>query len=74
MKHTFDIEVTDTFCGQPNYSWVKRYTYMASSFLGAIQQLAREHGAGWSKEYDIGDMAKYKLSGACIVAFVTFKG
>ena len=22
--HTYDIEYTDTFCGEANYSWVKR--------------------------------------------------
>lgn len=70
---TFDIEVTDTFGGEANYSWVRRYTYKAKSMLGAIQQLARQHGAGWSKDYDTGDMARYNLNGSAICAFVTFK-
>ena len=71
--HTFDIEVTDTFGGEANYSWVRRYTYTAKSFLGAINKLAREHGAGWAKAYDTGDMARYNLTGAAICAFVTYK-
>lgn len=73
MKQTFDIEVTDTFGGEANYSWVRRYTYKANSILGAIQQLARQHGVGWVKEYDTGDTARYNLTGSAICAFVTFK-
>lgn len=23
---TWDVEVTDTFCGEANYAWVRRYT------------------------------------------------
>ncbi len=72
--NTYDIEVTDTFGGEANYSWVRRYTYTAKSFLGAIQKLAREHGGGWSKDYDTGDMARYNLSGSAVCAFVTYKG
>jgi len=73
MQHTFEIEVTDTFGGEANYSWVRRYTYKAKSKLGAIQQLAREHGAGWSKDFDSGDMARYNLKNSAICAFVSFK-
>lgn len=71
---TFDIEITDTYGGEANYSWVQRYTYKATSFLGAIHQMAREHGKGWRLSYDVGDMACYKLTGACVVAFVTYRG
>jgi hypothetical protein len=72
MKHTFKIEITDTFGGDANYSWVRRYTYKAKSFLGAIQKLAREHGSGWVKDYDTGDMARYTLTGACVCCFITY--
>ena len=71
--YTFEIEVTDTYGGEANYSWVKRYTYKASSFLGAIQQMAREHGGGWRKSYDAGDFARYNLHGACVAAFISIK-
>lgn len=70
--HKFNIEVTDTFGGEANYSWVRRYTCKAKSLRGAIQWLARNHGAGWIKDCDTGDMARYNLSGACICAFVTY--
>jgi len=70
LKQLFKIEVTDTFGGEANYSWVKRYEFHAISPLGAMQMLAREQGAGWTKDYDTGDVARYNLKGACICAFV----
>jgi len=69
--HTFKIEVTDTFGGEANYSWVRRYEYKANNFRGAINKLAREYGAGWRKAYDTGDMARFNLRGACVCAFVS---
>lgn len=68
----YEIEITDTFGGEANYSWVKRYQYKAKSALGAIQKLAREHGGGWRKEWDSGDSARYNLNGACVCCFVTY--
>ena len=69
--HTNHIEVTDTFGGEANYSWVRRYTYEAKSFLGAIQKLAREHGGGWKLDYSTGDLVRYNLRNACVCCFVT---
>jgi hypothetical protein len=68
---TFKIEVTDTYGGEANYSWVRRYEYKASSPRGAIQMLAREHGAGWRQAFDTGDTVRYNLAGCCICCFVT---
>ena len=68
---TFHIEVTDTFGGEANYSWVRRYQYDAKSVLGAIQKLARDYGGGWRLDYDAGDIARYNLMGAAICCFVT---
>ena len=70
----FYIEVTDTFSGEVNYSWVRRYKYEAKSVLGAIQKLARDYGGGWRLDYDTGDIARYNLLGAAICCFVTFDG
>lgn len=67
---TYHIEVTDTFGGEANYYWKKEWITDASSFQGAISKLARSEGAGWRKEWDVGDTARYNLSGACVCAFV----
>lgn len=68
--NTYQIEVTDTFSGDANYSWVRRYTYQSTSMRGAICQLAREHGSGWTFDHDNGNTARYNLRGACVCAFV----
>lgn len=70
-RDLYAIEVTDTYGGDPNYSWVRRYQYRAKSPRGAISAHARQHGAGWTIEYDDGDCARYNLRGAAICAFVT---
>lgn len=72
MKTLFNIEITDTFGGEANYSWVKRYQVKASSFRGAITALAKQHGAGWKLDYNAGDMARYNLKGAAVCAFVEY--
>jgi len=72
MKHTYQIEVTDTFGGEANYSWVNRYTVKAKSIRGAINALARQYGAGWRIDYECGDVARYTLQGACVCAFVEY--
>ena len=70
MKNTYEVEVTDTFGGEANYSWVRRYTYKAKSVVGAIRMLAREYNAGWRKEYSSNDLTRYNLKGANVCAFV----
>ena len=66
----FFVELTDTFGGEANYSWVKRYKVTASSFNGAIRKVAKDTYYRFRKEYDTGDMVKYKAIGACVCAFV----
>ena len=67
---TWNIEITDTFGGEANYCWVKRYTVQAKSILGAVQKVAREHGTGWKVDYSDGDFARYNLTNACVCMFV----
>lgn len=68
---TYTVEITDLFGGEANYSWVRRYTFRAHSFLGAIGMVAREYGSGWRKVLECGDYCQYKMQGACITAFLT---
>lgn len=67
----YNVEITDTFGGEANYSWVKRYTISAKSMRGAICKLARLYGDGWRLDYTTGDMARYNLKHACICLFIT---
>jgi len=41
-KQSFFVEITDTFGGEANYSWVKRFIVRASTFRGAISKVSKE--------------------------------
>jgi hypothetical protein len=66
----WDIEITDTFGDEANYSWVRRYRIEANTERGAINKLAKEYGAGWRKEYSTGDMSRYNLQGVCVCLLI----
>lgn len=72
LKHSFNIEVTDTYGGEANYCWVRRYTVKARSFRGAMQAFSRQYGGYWKKDYNLGDEARYNQRGACVCAFVSY--
>ena len=44
MKNQFLVEMTDTYGGEANYSWVNRFIVSASSELGAIGKVTRRTG------------------------------
>jgi hypothetical protein len=75
---TWNIEVTDTFGGEANYSWVRRYTVELpeGSPRAAIKRAAKrvagmtgERGA-WD---DYGDRYTFHPRGACVVMFVSYR-
>jgi hypothetical protein len=74
----FNIEVTDTFGGEPNYCWVKRGKTRAASRRGKIAAAKRLAGwEGWCrvKVEDCGDQLTIRptdTSGVCQIAFVTW--
>ena len=46
MQHFF-AEITDTFGGDANYSWVTRHKIKAASIRGALIRLNRDSGLGF---------------------------
>ena len=66
---TYNIEVTDTFGGEPNYSWARRYELEAKSYLGAIQKVSRIEGLNFRLTYSI-DLNRYDAKNACICVFI----
>lgn len=65
MTH-FYAEVTDTFSGEANYCWVRRYKIKASTFTGAIRKVP---GFKWRIDYG-DDMIRYNAIGAAVCCFV----
>lgn len=68
MKKLFYFEMTDTFGGETNYSWLHRFIVPAKSPLGAIQKISRETGFRYRF-----DGTFYRAKGACIVAYECFE-
>ena len=68
----FYVEVTDTFNGEANYVWVRRYIVSAKSELGAIRKVGREEGLPFRKEWDDGLCVRYYAKGMNIAAFVSY--
>lgn len=75
-----EIEVTDTFGGESNYTWVKRGTTSATTRRGIIKAVKRIAGwTGWCRvkvvaySGDIAEIRPTDASGVCQVAFVTWK-
>jgi hypothetical protein len=56
-------ELTDTFAGEANYSWITRFKVKAKSQRGAIQKLSREIGLNY--RYD-GVRYNSKSGATCI--------
>lgn len=64
-RDTYYIEVTDTFAGECNYCWLRRYRVKASSERGAMRVVGRYEGLSLR---DGG--YKWNAVGACIAAYV----
>lgn len=73
----YEIELTDTFGGEANYSWVRRGRFHAPDNAGRALlvrrgkkalNLTRRHVA-----HDYGDTIELRFPGACVVAFISHK-
>lgn len=52
---TYNVEITDLFCGQMNYSYCTRFTINAKSLLGAIQKISRKTGLNFRRQLGYGE-------------------
>ena len=43
----FYVEITDTFGGEANYSWVTRHKLKATTALGAMRRIGNDSGLSW---------------------------
>ena len=63
----FYAEVTDTFGGEANYTWVRRYKVKANTFTGAIRKVPE---ASWHLVSEYGDHRRYDSSTGLTCCFV----
>jgi hypothetical protein len=71
------VEVTDTFSGEANYVWVKRFAFDALGTLSRPALVRRvKRLAGWTGArclvVDYGDTIELRPYGQCLVAFINF--
>ena len=59
--NTFYFELTDTFGGDLNYCWLKRFKVNAKTLHGALCKLSKEIGFNFRN-----NGSYYKAKGACI--------
>jgi hypothetical protein len=70
MRDIFYVEVTDTFAGEANYSWVRRYKVHANTMRGAMLKVSRLLGVKAKRVMDTGDMHRYDFARSAVCAFV----
>ena len=69
-KQNYFVEMTDTYGGESNYSWVKRFLVKAVSMRGAISKVTRETGYHARLDYETPNIARYNATSASICYFV----
>ena len=70
MKNLYLIEVTDTYGGDANYSWVTRHLIRASSLRGAVNRFSRLSGMSWKCVDDFGDSRRYDSKSGATCFFI----
>jgi len=70
MKTLFFVEITDTFGGEANYSWVTRHIIRAKSPKGCANALARRSGLNWHCVDNYQDMKRYDSKSGATCAFI----
>ena len=71
----FNIEITDTFGGEANYSWVRRHSIEAPEKITALALVRRaKRKAEWNgircKVSRCGDTIEIRPVGMCCVLFI----
>ena len=77
MANLYYIEVTDTFGGEANYSWVRRHAYRTEKELSDLQIV--RHAKAWSgltgqncRRNEYNDTIELRPYGDCIVLFISW--
>lgn len=66
----FFIEITDTYGGEANYSWVTRHCVKATSPRGAMRRIGKDSGLNWRCVGDYGDAQRWDSTSGATCAFV----
>ena len=70
-QNLYFVEITDTYGGEVNYSWVTRHCVTASTMRGAMWKVSRDSGLSWHCVGDYGDNTRYDSKSGATCAFIT---
>lgn len=67
------VELTDTFGGEANYSWVTRVKVQAKTLPHALRRFSKDAGfvGRLRKQWDDGNAIRYDVQGACVCFFIS---
>ena len=66
------VEITDTFAGEANYSWVTRYKVTsAENENDAIIKISNESGINWIKQWDDWTVSRYDSESGLTCLFIS---
>ena len=68
--NTYSIELTDTFGGEANYSYVERFTIQAKSLRACVLKLGKETGYNWRLNSNYGESVRYDTTSGLTCAFI----
>lgn len=68
--NTYHIELTDTFGGEANYSYVKRFTITAKSLRACVLKLGKETGYNWRFNCNLVESVRYDTKSGLTCAFI----
>lgn len=79
MNNTYYVEVTDTFGGEANYSWVRRAELTVPPALSRRSLVRRAKALmGWTNRpcsvHSYGEQLELRPHGGCVVMFITYAG
>lgn len=80
VMYKWNVEVTDTFAGEANYSWIRRYSFTAApgakqrDIIRKAKACADLSNVRGRTDGDGGDGYIFHPSGHCLVMFVSFAG
>lgn len=69
-KNSYFVEMTDTYGGEANYSWVNRFVVSANTVRGAMRKVTNETGYYTRKDYETGEMSRYSTKSGGVCFFV----
>ena len=70
MKHTYFIEMTDTFGGEANYCWVNRFIVSASTPRGAMRRVCARTGDSVQCVDRYSEQQRWNSTRGCVCYFV----